>query len=203
MNTFLAKFTRTGQQSKYLPNMTDYQGYLVQVCTRGVGTPVEKGGMNAYGEGETWEEYPQYEDYLKPFFDNSSIPDKTTRQFIEDNYARKTVQEVIAAGMEKYLLKAAGGADYTIENEDELRQKQVDEARLVHFQVHNCWETGLNWYQLSGRYPENVFNTMKPFLHYHDKEEEEEGNWKGWCLVGEKSKENIAKALRAIDWNVG
>lgn len=194
MTTFTAKFQRDGEQPRWLPNMINHKGYLVQVKEVGRGKATEKGVMTSDGDGDCWTEYERYETILRPFWDkNLMTPAETAIARTIETFA-----QAVEKGYEKYLLRIEGGADYTIVDADEAKAKKVEDDKIVYFETHPCWETGIVWYELRGRYPEHVFNAMRSILTYHSQQEEEEGDWKGWCVPG--SLAYIKEALSEIGW---
>jgi len=63
------------------------------------------------------------------------------------------------------------------------------------FEKHNCWETGIDHYELRVRVPENIFKALG--LTYHDEEIEEEGDWKGWYTT---DRDATRAKLESLNW---
>lgn len=192
--TFTAKFQRPGQEPRYIPHAAIYNGYLVVITQQGRGRSWEEGGMTADGDGDTWTVWQRYEEVMAPRFDAVRVG--AMRSEVEK---LKTVPDVIAAGMEQYLLRFGEQEGYTITNYDQEKAQEIEDKKIVEFHSHPCWETGLTWRQLAGRYPEHVFNAMRPHLYYHNEQEEEEGDWKGWAISPENP-ERLQAALAKIGW---
>lgn len=202
--TFTAKVqTPNSSQPRYIQNCTIVNGIIVQVIEIGVGEAIEKGGMNAYGEGETWEEYSSYETRYRPYFNaNKLTRDNKKEEVVSYNDSLKSAYKV--EQLQKYkeycLFLGDNGDGYFVEDTEIAKQEKIAAEKKVSFQSHLCWETGITWYQLIGRYPEDVFNKMRPFLAYHNEQEEEEGDWKGWATTHHTL--DIEEALKSIGWTI-
>lgn len=189
---------RPGQPAKFIPNALIYKGYLVMIRPVGRGKSWEKGGMFD-GEGDTWTEWERYEDVMQPLFDGA----KVTEELKVRLKSLESIHDVFTAGMEQYLLKFGTHGGYIISNQQEEEMQQIASEKEVSFRVHNCWETGINWYQLIGRYPADVFSEMKAaglFYHAEQEEDGEEGNWKGWCVT--HNLKEIHESLARIGWKI-
>lgn len=168
----LARITRTNQQPKYIPETVNENGYFV----------------TARYEGEV----------LVPYFNSKKLEELN---LIDEAKALKNpeLKNLIGTKFEIALLKW-GMNEYNVfvQSDDEYRTSIVNENKTVEFQVHHCWETGLNYYQLSGRYPAEVFAIIKPVLQYHDEQMEEEGEWKGWFTFNIDA---VNSRLQKIGWS--
>lgn len=141
MNTSIAKCTRPGQSPKYIPSAVNFKGYLVCKTQKGVGTPTENGAMNAYGEGETWEEYDTYIDFLKPYFNQDLVVKFFNKEEFKKKYDNLEIREIIGTEAEKALIKWGeneGGlivedADQAKKKEKVIAAKQQQEKILTEF----------------------------------------------------------------------
>jgi len=202
--TFTAKVqTPNSDKPKYIPNCAIISGILVQVIEVGLGDPIEKGGFNSYGEGETWEEYNSYETRYRPLYNANRLTRDNKKEEVlryNDSFKSAFKLEQLEMYKEYCLVLGDNGDGYFVQDAEKAKQEQVVAKKEVSFRVHNCWETGIDWYQLIGRYPENVFAVMRPFLVYHSEEVEEEGNWKGWATTHNTL--DSEEALLKIGWTI-
>lgn len=201
--TFTAAFKRHNhEQIKYIPNCLNHKGYLVSIVQQGIGKSWEEGGM-IEGEGDSWTVYEKYEDVMKPYFDGELCKKEGVSEKIKQSDAASSFEKAIELGYEKYLLKFGNTDEYEIWNSDERNYEKFLAEKKVLFATHDCWETGIRWFQLltiKGNYPAEVFNAMRPYLTYHSEQEEEEGEWKGWATTHNTI--DIENALAKIGWTV-
>lgn len=64
----------------------------------------------------------------------------------------------------------------------------------VDFRTHNCWETGINYYELRTKdVPKGLFQRLQreASLFNHVEQIEEEGNWRGWCSTNREAIEQV------------
>jgi hypothetical protein len=197
MKTTTAKVSRPDGQNKFIPNAINFKGYLSSIRKVGVGEAHECGAINAYGEGESWEEYDKYVDVNIPFFNSEKLKSLNLLDKAKKVLTTKTtIEEVIETEFEPALLKwGENEFGYKVVDSEEEKRREVIEKKEVIFTSHHCWETGLIYYQLIGRYPEDVFKAMK--LEYHNEQFEEEGEWKGWYTM---SLEEVNERLKKIGW---
>jgi len=201
MTTTTAKVTRNGLPSKLVHGAINYKGYLVKVHQKGIGVPTEKGGLNSYGEGDTWEEYDSYEDVYIPAFNTTLVTknDYDLKKFMKE-IDLVDIRKIIGTENESMLVKWGNNeGDLLVEDRDALLMKETEAKKEVNFTRHDCWETGFEFYQLAGRYPAEVFAAMKPELQYHSEEIEEEGNWKGWYT---HDTDAVNALLNKIGWSI-
>lgn len=137
--------------------------------------------------------YPVHEmhggDYIRPYI-NSVLAQKYGLFDELRAMAKKDdddIRNIIGTEYEKCLITVG-------ENEDGSTMKVVANNEVA-FRIHNCWETGLNYYELRGRYEKDVFDVMRPHLAWHGCEQEEEGDWRGWYTL---NIDRINKALETI-----
>lgn len=205
MKKFTAKMVRPGRQPKHIPNCIIHKGYVVSVRSVGKGKSWEEGGLFD-GEGDSWTVHERYEDVMIPYFDGQALQRDGLLE--EAKKVASSVEEVFAAGMEKYLLQFGEQDGYTVFDYEAEKERELHSSKTVSFIAHNDWETGLNYYQLdtfSGKYPEAVFVAMKKAgLYWHGKQEEdsEEGNWRGWCIVGETGIQAMSAAIQPLGWSI-
>lgn len=189
-------FKRNGENPKYLEPCIIYKGYPCRILAVGYG---EKHWVSD-GIEDAWEEYENYKYVFTPFFCSVTMPIDLQKKTKGSNIS---LEECLELGYEKYLIQLGDFESYSCWNETERKQHEFLEKKEVVFWQHSCWETGLMWYQLAllfgARYPENVFNVMKPFLKYHSEQEEEEGDWKGWATTNLKP---IQEGLEKIGWTI-
>jgi len=175
LKTFTAKMQRHGQQPRYVPECTVYHGYLVQVSKRGVGKSWEEGGIGPSGDGDTWTVWERYEEYLKPYFNGANMPDDVKSILRE----LETVQDVIAAGYEKYLLKFGEQDGYTITNyEDEKAEKQREHTARAEREVAGKSipipvSFGYFGLQIGERLPPETWAKIKHTATYHKGDEDD------------------------------
>ena len=134
--------------------------------------------------------------YLKTY-DGRAVFNSRAAGFDDDKIPSQcTVAMAIAAGLEPWLMKHGVQPGYALWFEGE----EIDGVtpKVVQFGYAYCWETGRIFYRLAARYPEYVFNAMKPLLRFHKEEEEEEGNWQGWYTF---HPEDVADRLQIIGWD--
>ena len=120
-------------------------------------------------------------DLIVPFWNSAVLERFGLLQEVKD-LGEVDIREIFNTKFEPALIKKGeneGGVVVLTEEESRRIESHADE-RIVFLERHNCWETGLNYYQILGNYPKDVFATMKPLLQYHNEEFEEEGDWKGW-----------------------
>jgi hypothetical protein len=203
IETFTAGFKRHNQeQTKFIPNALNHKGFLVSIVSEGRGKSWEEGGMFD-GEGDSWTVYERYEDVMRPYFDGVLTKKDGVENNIRNSEAHKSFEKAIELGYEKYLLRFDNTDTYEIWNSDQRRQEKFEADKWVYFIRHDCWETGIPWFQLStysGRYPTHVFAAMKPYLRYHSEQEEEEGDWKGWATTHNLN--DVQEALQKIGWSI-
>lgn len=105
------------------------------------------------------------------------------------------VRSLVGTKFEPALIKwGDNGNGLIVQTEDEYRI----EKKQVFFEHHHCWELGLNYQQLLGKYPTEVWNLIKPLLAYHSEELEEEGDWIGWYTT---NLEEVNNVLQKIGWS--
>ena len=74
------------------------------------------------------------------------------------------------------------------------------EPYQVLFRTHTCWETGISYYELRTKdVPAELFQRLKreAGLYNHVEQEEEEGNWRGWCS---KDKAAVQRVCSDYGW---
>lgn len=194
MKTSTIKFQRIGKPAKFIPNACDYKGFLVKAYKKGTGKSEEIGFMSD-GEGDSYTKYERYDDKFLPYFDTDKMTPDELATIKKAEY--RDVEDVIKAGLQHTLILFAGTESYTVIDADVAKTNKIIEDKIVYFDMHHCWETGLYYYELRGKYPTEVFATMKPELSYHSEEFEEEGNWKGWYT---HNLEKIEEKLKPISW---
>jgi hypothetical protein len=205
MITVTAKSTRANQPPKYVPNCVNHEGFMFQLAKKGYGKKTVTAYQTADGDYDECEEFETYKDFYKPFFNQSAIPSSELdglKAFVEKN--TPDGRNLIGTKYEAWIIRwGANEGDLYVEDNDVARNEELVKNKIVYFRVHNCWETGINWFQLFthlGNYPRDVFAAMKPFLTYHSEQEEEEGNWKGWCTTHNLI--DIETALNKIGWKI-
>ena len=69
------------------------------------------------------------------------------------------------------------------------------------FLRHDCWETGMEYYELRTRVPADVFAALRKDaeLFYHDHAVEEEGDWKAWCTTDPDAARDV---LARFGWEI-
>lgn len=200
VQTFTARITRDGQQPRDLPNcVTLPGGYLAKVEKQGRGKKTERGGLNAFGEGETWEEWESYEDVIVPIFDRGLLESAGLYETLSKRKS-PTIRECQEKGWMQYVLRIGRYNGVEVVNRTEQREQDFLAAKKVTFQSHYCWETGITWYQLIGRYPTEVFSAIRPYLMYHAEQYEEEGNWKGWAVGHHATMPDVVAAIEKVGW---
>lgn len=171
ISTFTAKFQRPGQEPRFLRDCVIVQNvYLAQVHQRGAGRSWEAGGISAGGDGDTWTEYERYEEYLRPLFDGALVGDKKS-----ELQPLETIEEVFAAGMERYLLRFGQQAGYTITNyDDEQEQKKAAHlARVAARQVPIPVRFGPFGIQIDERLPAQDWEKIKSISHYYSADDDD------------------------------
>lgn len=142
--TNIANFTAKVQtpnlsHPKYIPNCTIISGILAQVIEVGVGEPVEKGGFNSDGEGETWKEYPSYETRYRPFYNANKLNRDNKKEEVL-SYNNSLQSAFTIEQLKKYkeycLIMGDNGDGYIVEDAEEARkkiliQKQIETAEKV------------------------------------------------------------------------
>lgn len=136
-------------------------------------------------------------DVFQPYFNrNLAETDGVINELKELTAKKKDDIRILDTKYLKYCLKLG-------ENEGGIVVKTEDEMKLenkrVSFIRHDCWETGIIYYQIDGRYPEEVFAAMRPHLQYHSQQFEEEGNWVGWYA---RDLNALRAALEKTGWTV-
>lgn len=180
---FTAKITNPEGIDKFLLDMTVYKGKLVQKVKL-------RGSKLSY----------------KPYFNRVLVtPIMQEAVSFCDSIKGKAVELSVFDRWLPYMFSLGDNEGaYKVSNADEDRKIAFLNAKKVSFIPHECWETGLIWYQLSnaGRYPRDVFEAIKPYLHFHSEQEEEEGNWKGWCFYGSDKLKAIEESLAKVGWSL-
>lgn len=131
---------------------------------------------------------------IRPLFDAAKLSSK------DQDVVRKMSNSDSLEFFSHALLLWEGTDEYTVEVYYNYYLEEFWRKKEVVFKPHDCWETGITWYQLVGRYPDNIFNILKPFLRYHTREEEEEGEWIGWALM--HSFDEVNEALQNTEWKI-
>lgn len=90
-----------------------------------------------------------------------------------------------------------------IRYDKEVGGVKVIREQVVRFIRKNDWETGFDYLTLAYKYPEDIFNVMKPFLQFHSEEIEEEGDWKGWYVIRNSPDfDKLKNSLETIGWTI-
>ena len=166
VKTFTAKMQRPGQQPRFVPDCTLYQGiYIAQAAQVGRGKSWEDGGIGPGGDGDTWTVWERYEEILKPFFNGAKVTEEMRPAL--DNL--ETIQDVFAAGMEEYLLKFGVQDGYTITNRDEeTRAAQAEHDRAVaEKKVPISVTPGYFGLRIGERLPADDWAKIKYLAEYH------------------------------------
>lgn len=193
----LAKVTRPGQAPKFIPGVINFQGCLVREIKKGVGESHIVGGMFD-GEGDCWEEYDNHIQFYQPFFNPDIVSKKFDRNDFKKKYADLDIREILGTSAEEFLIKwGANEGGVLVEDANALKAAEVEKEKEVVFVPQICWETGLIYYALFGRYPEEVFKQMG--LQFHKEQIEEEGEWKGWYTMNLTA---VNFELNKIGWKV-
>jgi len=192
---FILSAKRAGKPPKTVRNCFVEKGKIGRYFEVGVGEPKTIGGIDGHtGEGWTEEVYDRHETKRQPLFNRDLIQelglkDKDT---VGLTFGEAVADERISQAM---LVMGENKGGLLCEDYEELKRREVEEKKEVLFNPHNCWETGLNWYQLVTRVPKEVFSAMG--LRYHSEQEEEEGEWRGWYTMDYKE---VSGKLEAIGW---
>lgn len=100
----MTKISKPNVPSKHM-RLGDYNGYPVYVKSVGIGASREYGGLNSYGEGETWEEYDEYKEVLLPCLNGDKIKAAGLTKEAEKAMHDKDIREVLNSKWEPYFLK--------------------------------------------------------------------------------------------------
>lgn len=118
IQTFTAKMLRDGETTpKFIPNAAIWNGYIVAIRKAGRGKSWEEGGFTAGGDGDTWTVHERYEEIMQPYFDGAKV--NPVAGLKDRLRTLETVQDVISAGLEQYLLRFGDQDGYRIWNSDE------------------------------------------------------------------------------------
>lgn len=136
-------------------------------------------------------------DVFQPYFNRTlAETDGVINELKELTSKKKDDIRTLNSKYLKYCLKMG-------ENEGGIfiktKEELISEDKEVSFIRHDCWETGIIYYQLEGRYGKEIFDAMRPHLQYHAQEFEEEGNWVGWYTCDRKK---VALALQKLGWTI-
>lgn len=140
LTTFTARIqTPNLSAPKYIPNCAIISGILVQIVEVGIGEPTIKGGFTPDGEGDTWEEYNNYETRYRPFFNavklkNDGKVDEVQKYSSSLNGAF-TIEQLKTVTQYCFTM-GDNGDGYMIEDYEEARkkmliQKQIDTIEKV------------------------------------------------------------------------
>ncbi len=214
MTTTTAKCTRPGQTSKFIPNAFNFKGYLVSKSQKGVGKATEKGGMNSYGEGETWEEYDKYEDFFKPYFNNEIVVKDFDKQAFKNKYAELDVRKIIGTEAEKTLIKwGTNVGGLLIEDVEAIKEKTQaqEEKKIANKEIPIEIGDGHFGLYLRQRVPLSVFDLIKSFGKYWSASEIDDWNedmddfsrvGEGKYMKGWYFQKNIIKELQSCGYQV-
>ncbi len=170
------KFQRKGQPAKFIPNGLNYKGFLVSKYQKGVGMPIIKGGLNSYGEGETWEEYKSYRTTYRPYFDVDKMSEKEKATIKARNY--KDIEDVIKDGLSHVLILFESNDRYSVvDTEVEKRKKEEEEGQSILNK-----KSPIKLYQnsfgigLESRLPKSIFSLIEAHGRYWSASEIDEWN---------------------------
>lgn len=169
METTTARVTRPGEKPKYIVGAINYQDYLCALVMKGVGKPHEAGGFNAYGEGEVWEEYDQYKDFYKPYFNNTIVEEYWGKEVFKGKYGHLEVQQIIGTEAEKALIRWGENEDGMLveDMEDVKRAKQAiqyEEIRRGKLAVD--FYPGYAGLRIGQRLPPDLWSMVRPYVQY-------------------------------------
>lgn len=203
VETFKCKMSRGDKSIVHLNCVELPGGHVATLEKVGRGKMTEHGALNAYGEGETWEEWERYEDVLFPLFDRVKLEKAGIFEQVKAVKGGATLEYARENGLMDYVARLGTHDGLTLENLTAQESAAFLAAKKVYFREHHCWETGIIWHELvGGRYPADVFNAMRPQLMYHAEQYEEEGNWKGWAVDHHAKMPDVKKALEKIGWTI-
>lgn len=208
IQTFTAKMQRPGQQPRYIPNATIWNGYVVSVTKAGRGKSWDEGGM-FNGEGDTWTVWERYEEILKPYFDGTKVAADGVRDKLEK---LETAQDVIAAGMGKYLLRFGEQEGYTIVNNDEeaFKKEAQHEAEVADKKHPIPIAFGYFGIRIGEKIPAADWQKIKHLATYH-KGDDDDLEWlddqghigvKGYEIRGWYYKREVVEILTSIGYTV-
>jgi hypothetical protein len=171
-----AKITIPNKPNKYLPNAVNYKGFLCQEIEKGVGTPVEKGGM-FNGEGDTWEEYPSYVKSYRVFFNSTTfeangLTKEEVKAFLDKNGDIACMEHPTIS---KTILKWGENPNgYIVEDMNAANQKKEENeaAAVAKKEIPiSAFRAEYFGIDIRTRLPKELFSQIKPFATYWNAEE--------------------------------
>lgn len=167
MDTFTARLTRPGKQPRFIPNATIHKGFVVSIIRKGIGEGKEVGGWTAGGDGDVWTEYDQYIEVRQPYYDGAQANMESIRATLK---RCTSVEDVIAAGLERCLLMFGNQSGYEIVNIDaEAEEKErLHQQAIADKKIPIEITAGHFGLKLSERLPAADWAKVKHLATYHD-----------------------------------
>lgn len=164
--------------TRCISNCTIYKGKVVQVYKRGIGEPHTVGGL-FNGEGDVWDEYDQYIDAYKPYFNATLLE--------ENGLTRETAQKIMEEKGFDYTFKdqrflncmfvmGENPNGYFVSDADE--EKRIKEATETEKNFSDIREkkVAIPFYNdilgyTTNRLPKEIWDIIRPFGEYHTGDE--------------------------------
>lgn len=172
-NTFTAKITVPNNPNpRYMANCKIWNGVLVQLTSVGRGKKTEKGGLNAYGEGDMWEEWEYYAYIPKPIyctakFDREDLKDEIPK--LDQACGKKQdYSECFAKYREYMFVMGDNGHGYIVEDSEQAQLNAIRASKTVHI------FGAFRGYKIIERLPADIWAKIKPYATYYSKDQIEE-----------------------------
>lgn len=163
-NTFTARIT-TPEATRHLANCKIWNGILVQLTSVGRGKKVEIGGMNAYGEGETWEEWEYYAYVPKPYFCKAKFRDNAEQEAAKKLFDSCAKKGDWTACFEQYkhamFVMGDNGHGYKVEDDEAAKAAAL---RTGATQIN--FVSALFGLKIQERLPADLWALVKPYAEY-------------------------------------
>lgn len=175
---FTAKISfRDQSEPRFIPNCTLYKGKLVMVYKEGRGEPEIKGGITPGGDGDTWEEYPEYVDAYKPYvnkdlLEENGLTQKKTLEILEQDQMKAFEDERIFNCLFEMGWNKGGKF---VENWTETKKKEEEEKLNEYSSKTKPIPFGIGIFGLTTvRLPKSIWTLIKDYGQYHSGDEEDE-----------------------------
>lgn len=188
---------KEGKQVATFTNIVERDGVIGRIMKKGAGKKEVKYHANIGGDFDEEEIYERYDEYFDTFL---MCGEKLNAAGYTNKDVNDTPLEDRFTKFGEYALQMGenpGGVE--VINLSEKEEQEFLENKKATFSVHQCWETGIKFYQLIGKYhlPKEVFSSLGLRYHSEQQEDMEEGNWKGWY---NNSKKEIIEGLSKHGW---
>jgi hypothetical protein len=175
MKKFTARFI-TPNGTKTLSNCTIIDGYVCGTRREGVGEGIEKGGITAGGDGDTWIEYESYEDAPYPITNASAIEalGMTATEF--ESYCKKLDRKAVYDEKVRSVMLRLGENPFgrIVEDLDAIEEMKKSQAQTDIAEKKAPIEFGNSYgLRIITQLPRDIWEFVRPFSRYQKWDEED------------------------------